>query len=261
MWRTMILATAVLGFESAPDEPKESNEWPATAFDTTECDFGTIPMGCTCRKTITITNRRSDLMQLQLLSRSWQECWVRKPEKTALMPGESTKLDVWITTSRWRTGDVKSRLDLGLFGAESASFSLTFTRHVRKDLFCHPGWFDLGALKQGCQILKTIHVTHFGDSEWKVTSASCISELLDLSLKETERVRVDDGRTKVQYAVTVSLRPDTPLSEINARVTLETNDEEAEQIELLVDGVIAKESELKSLDGRRRLLAPYDSWR
>ncbi len=145
----------------------------------------------------------------------------------------------------WETGEVIATLNTSAFlGQHSATITVTFDRpypaevqlqvygNIRSDVMLQPGQVELGSVDAGQGTERTVAVTHTGGrTDWKITDVRSANTNFEVEVNETHRVP-----GSVSYDLVVRLKPSTPVGYINDQLFLMTNDPQAAQIPVDVEG-------------------------
>jgi hypothetical protein len=225
----LVVCSLLIG---AAASPVQAQSWSDKLFDTLSVDFGYVARGAHPTKEFTITNKLDRRLHIASATPTCRICTVAKLEKEWLEPGESTTLVAGMKT-------------LDFWGARSTGVIVTFDKPYygqtrltlrcwsRSDIVMTPGEFQLGTVRRGSAISKSMQIRYAGDPNWKIASATSTNPALDVDLEESHR-----GGGNVDYVLKVTLRDDAPPGVLRDRILLGINDAYNKSIDVAVQGNI-----------------------
>src|SRR5262249_21157363 len=95
---------------------------------------------------------------------------------------------------------------------------------------------DLGSVDRGTSVARKVSVTHAGQSDWKIGDVRSTNNHFEVEVVETGRVS-----GQVSYDLLVRLKKDAPVGYIKEQLLLVTNDSQAPEIPLEVEGRVVPE--------------------
>ncbi len=155
---------------------------------------------------------------------------------------EASKTDL----KTWESGEIIATFNTNSFlGNHSATITVTFDKpypaevqlqvygNIRSDVVLQPGSVQLGSVDAGQAVEKKISVTHTGRPDWSVTDIRSANTNFEVEVSDPKRTA-----GSVTYDLTVRLKPTSPVGYINDQLFLVTNDPEATQLPVDVEGQV-----------------------
>jgi len=113
-----------------------------------------------------------------------------------------------------------------------AEVQLHVSVYIRNDVVVEPGSIQLGTVDQGSAAESKVAVNYSGGrSDWRILQVKHSSPYFKASVVETNR-----GGGHVSYELVARLSPDAPAGYLNDQLLLVTNDQQATQIPVAVEG-------------------------
>jgi hypothetical protein len=235
-WTTMraVCACAVLGLWGGAVSAQDAS-WADKMFDKAKVEFGSVARGADTRAKLTITNKYLEDVHIQSITSSCGCAQVGKPGKDTLKSLETTEFDLTINTRQY-TGDrnvaVTVTFDLPFY----AQVRIPVHCFIRTDVVIEPGGAEFGSIAGGAGAEKTLNITYAGRDSWKVVRVDAKNPHVAYKLVETAR-----GGGRVQYGLTVQIKPDAPIGEIRDQLVLHTDDAGNPTIPVLVEARVEAE--------------------
>jgi hypothetical protein len=110
-----------------------------------------------------------------------------------------------------------------------AEAGLGVTAQILSDIVLNPGAVDFGTVLRGQSPTQVLTIDRINGESWRFQRMVSASRVLNAQLVETGR----KGGT-VSYALTVSLKPETPAGAVRDEIHLISNDPETPSIPILV---------------------------
>ena len=249
MRRAFLIATMLL-LASAATAPAQ--EWAKKMFTTTSHDFGNVAKGGKAQFKFTFKNIYEEPVHVASVRSS---CSCTLPE--------ASKSDL----KTWETSDIVANFNTNAFlGSHSATITVTFDKpylaevqlqvngNIRGDVVLQPGAVELGTIDAGQGGEKKISVTRTGRSDWTISDVRSANTNFEVEVQEQQRSAVN-----VTYDLTVRLKPTAPVGYINDQLVLVTNDVEAPQIPVDVEGRVVAEVTATPMSLSLGALAPGQS--
>jgi hypothetical protein len=155
---------------------------------------------------------------------------------------EASKTDL----KTWETGDIVATFNTNSFlGNHSATITVTFDKpypaevqlqvygNIRSDIVLAPGSVQLGTVDAGQMVEKKISVTHTGRPDWVISDIRSANTNFEVEVSDPKR-----APGSVTYDLTVRLKPTAPAGYISDQLFLVTNDSEAAQMPVDVEGQV-----------------------
>jgi hypothetical protein len=114
-----------------------------------------------------------------------------------------------------------------------AEVQLTVDGYIRSDVVFDPGIIEFGSLDAGETGKATVSVAYAGRGDWKIVDVLSANRHFEVELDETYR-----GGGKVNYDMTVRLKPDAPVGYINDQLVIVTDDSSIKKVSVPVEGQV-----------------------
>jgi hypothetical protein len=112
-----------------------------------------------------------------------------------------------------------------------AEVQLQVRGYIRGDVTVEPGSVQIGSIDQGAAAEQTVTVNCFGRRNWQILEVKSNNPHVTAKAVETGR-----NYNQVSYSLQVQVDKDAPAGYINEHLMLVTNDSQATQIPVLVEG-------------------------
>ncbi len=212
----------------------QDNDWAAKMFDKSSHDFGVVAKGADARYRLTITNKYVQTVHIESVTTSCG-CTAAKPSKDTLASRESAYVEIVMNTVRFdhdKNSSVIVRFDAPL----AAEVRIPIHAYIRTDVVLTPGSAEFGAVSQGVEQERKITISYAGRDNWSIRDVINKNKDLDVKLHEVGR-----GAGRVNYELSVLLKPNAPVGALRGQLTLVTDDANSPQIPVLVEGKIEPE--------------------
>ena len=115
-----------------------------------------------------------------------------------------------------------------------AEVQLTVTGFIRSDVVIEPGSLSFGAVGQGGAAETSARIQYHGNrNDWRVLDVRGNNQHVQAELKSSQ-----DGLGRAAYTLVARLKPTAPAGFLRDEWTLITNDPEAPQLPVLVEGQV-----------------------
>jgi len=229
------LFAVVLAVFSASICPAQ--DWAKKLFDVTEHDFGTCGKNVKAEFKFKFVNRYVEDLHIVDVSTS---CHCTDPtivgNKHDYKTWETGEILAHFNTDRF-TGDRHATLSVTIDKPFRATVLLNIKGTIRSDIVFAPGSVDFGSVDLGTAASKTVTVTRFNRSDWKILDVKSANTNLEVEVLK-KNIAASSGQTV--YDLRVRLKPDAPAGYLTDPLVLITNDSK-EQMPLDVQGVIVSE--------------------
>jgi hypothetical protein len=207
-------ATCVI---SACAATASAQQWAEQMFSERTHDFGSVPRSAKVEHEFVMTNLYKDDVHIAGVRSS---CGCTQPRilKDTLKTHEKGAIIAAFNTHAF-SGQRGARVTVTIDRPKWAEIQLQVHGYIRTDLTLEPGEVNLGSVPEGKSADKKIQITHYGNSDWKITEAKSNSPHLEPTLREVSR---SGGR--VTYELAVALKDDAPAGYLNDQLVLTTND-------------------------------------
>lgn len=223
------LAVALCASIAAPSA--SAQEWARKMFKTTSHDFGTVVRGAKTEFRFAFKNLYVEDLHVAGVRSS---CGCTSPEVS--------KRDL----KTFETADIIAVFNTHAFlGHRSATVTVTFDRpfyaevqlqvsgNIRGDIVVQPALVSFGEVDQGQAIEQRVTVTHNSRPDWKILDVRCANTNF-----EVEPVLRARAPGQVSYDLKVKLKKDAPAGYIKDQLLLVTNDAQAQQFPIEVEGQV-----------------------
>ena len=211
-----------------------AQEWARKMFPESSHDFGTVARDAKVEYRFQFSNIYQETAHVVGVRSS---CGCTTPE---------------ITKSELKTyekGEIIARFNTRAFtGHHSATLTVTFDKpfyaevqlnvwgEIRSDVSVRPEQVDLGSVDQGTPVEKRVTVTHYGRSDWQILDVRSVNTHYEVEVVNGPR----QGST-VSYDLIVRLKKDAPPGYLKDQLILITNDQNAAQFPIEVEGIVNAE--------------------
>ena len=209
-----------------------AQQWATKMFDHTKHDFGTVARGTKSVHTFTLKNIYEEDVHIVGV-RSSCGCTTPKISKQDVKTFETSDIVAEFNTQLF-LGQKKATLTVILDKPFAAEIQLQVAGVIRGDVVLQPGAIDLGTVDMGTAVEQKVNVTHTGRNNWQIVDAKAVNPHFQVDLLETAR-----GRGKVAYELIFRLTDDAPVGYVRDQLLLVTNDPEAPEIAIDVEGRVA----------------------
>ena len=209
-----------------------AQQWATKMFDHTKHDFGTVARGTKSVHTFTLKNIYEEDVHIVGV-RSSCGCTTPKISKQDVKTFEASEIVAEFNTQLF-LGQKKATLTVVLDKPFAAEVQLHVAGVIRGDVVLQPGAIDLGTVDMGTTVEQKVNVTHTGRNNWQIVDAKAVNPHFQVDLLETAR-----GRGKVAYELVFRLTDSAPVGYVRDQLLLVTNDPEAPEIAIDVEGRVA----------------------
>ncbi len=209
--------------------PARGQEWAARMFEATEHDFGTVARGAKAEYEFVFSNIYLEDVHVASVRTSCG-CTSARIEKASLKTYEKGAIVATLNTPSF-LGQRGATITVVFDKPFYAEAQLHVSGYIRGDVVIEPGSVQVGDLEQGTVTKRKVAVSYAGRSDWKIVDVRGTNDHLSVSLAETGR-----NAGQVSYDLTVHVDGAMPTGYVNDYLMLVTNDAQATQIPLLVEG-------------------------
>ncbi len=211
-----------------------AQDWAAAMFETTSHNFGAVAYGGKVEYDFVLTNKYAADVHIADVRTSCG-CTTPRIERATLKPREQGAIIAHLNTDSYM-GPHRATITVTFDQPSYAQVQLDVAAYIHQEVLFDPDFIALGDVDQGVGAEGKIIVYRAGRSDWTVRAAE--SSNPHLTCRVVERARQDN---QVWYELRVRLDKSAPCGSIKDHVILLTNDAEAPQIPVTVEGqVVAK---------------------
>ena len=210
----------------------EAQEWASSMFNTLNHDFGTVARGAKAVYRFQVKNVFEEDVHIASVQSSCN-CTtpqIVKPDLKTFEVGEIVAELNTIAHIGQKHATIKVTFDKPFY----AEVQLNITGSIRGDVVVTPGDIRLGSVDQGKAVEKKITVAHAaqaGRNDWQIVDVMTADPHFEVDMSAPMR-----SSDRVDYELTVRLKNDAPPGYIKDQLILVTNDPNAPQLFIEIDG-------------------------
>lgn len=238
------LLAPVLGglmlFCGAARLPAQELNWAEKMFDKLNHDFGVVARGADTRYRFTITNKYVETIRIKEIRKTCG-CTDAKLGENAVQNGnslrsrESTTIEVAMDTRKF-THEKNSSIIVVFDQPIYQEVTVPIKAYIRTDVVVTPGSVEFGSVPKGQSAERKISVAYAGRDNWTIKEVISKNPNIDVKLAEKGR-----SAGRVDYELTVSLKPDVALGELRDQIQLVTDDASNPYVPVMVEGRVETE--------------------
>lgn len=209
--------------------PAPGQEWARKMFSESRHDFGTVARDAKAEFRFEVTNPYTDDVHIAAVRTSCG-CTTPRIEKSTLKSHEKGAIVAHFNTDHF-LGQRGATLTVTIDKPRYAEVQLQVSGNIRSDMVFNPGSVQLGSVEQGQEATKKVSLTIYGRSNWKILEVRSANEHITAEAVESSR-----RGGNVTYKLNVKLDTDAEPGYIRDHLMLVTNDSQAKQIPLAVEG-------------------------
>jgi len=230
-WYWSVLGSWVLigiGVASA-----EAAAWTDALFPESRHDFGMVPRGVKVKHDFLLVNPLAEPITILNLRPSCG-CTSGRAMARAVAPGQSVVIEAEMDTRNF-VGPKSTVLFVTLITASGreGEARLGVSCHILSDIVLNPGSIDFGTVVRGQSPAQVLTIDRLSGPGWRFVRMVSASRALNAQLAETGR-----SESKVNYSLSVSLKPDAPAGPLRDELRLISNDPETPSIPIMVTALI-----------------------
>lgn len=218
-----------------------AQDWADKMFEKMNLDMGVTAKGADVKYRVSLTNKYLETIHISNVSTTCG-CFSAKTQRNALQSGESTEIEINVDTRRYERNR-EATLIVALNGQSnngqpfSAEVRLPMRIYIRTDVVLTPGGVEFGSVPKGQSAERKVTIAYAGRQNWTIKDVVCKNPNLDV--KVTEKGRQPGGR--VDYEMTVLLKPDVPVGELRDQIQLVTDDINNPYVPVVLTGRVEAE--------------------
>ncbi len=211
-----------------------SQDWARKMFSESSHDFGTVAKDAKVEYRFQFSNIYQEPCHVVGVRTS---CACTAPEvtKSDLKTYEKSEIVARFNTRAF-TGHHSATLTVTFDKPFYAEVQLNVWGEIRSDVSVRPEQVQLGTVDQGTPVEKRVTVTHYGRGDWQILDVRSVNTHYEVEVANGPR----SGGT-VSYDLIVRLKKDTPPGYLKDQLILITNDQNAAQFPIEVEGVVNAE--------------------
>jgi hypothetical protein len=208
-----------------------AQEWAQKLFSEQSHDFGTVATGSECVHRIKVTNNLAGDLHISGVRTSCTCAFVKPPEVNLLKSNQSTYIEVGMDT-RTKQHAQNSNVIVTISAPQFAEVRIPVNVYIRTDVVFDPGEVNFGPVEQGKGAERKVEIAYAGRPNWLITDVKTNHPNLKARFKQS----ANNQAGSIKYDLFVELDAKAPVGPLRQQVTLFTNDANAPQIPLLVQG-------------------------
>jgi hypothetical protein len=210
--------------------PAQVTNWSDVIFPEHAHDFGTVARGSKVKHSFKLVNSTNQTIHIT----DWRTkcgCTDVKVGAREIPPGTQTFVEATLDTTKFQ-GYKASGLTLVFDRPSFAEKDLALTCFIRGDVLLTPGSVDFGEVNRTNAQPQVLTLNYLGgQTNWGVLKLTTLSDHITAKLEELPGTRTPSS---VQYRLTASLKPSTPVGYFRDEIVLETNDPQSPKIPVSV---------------------------
>jgi hypothetical protein len=210
----------------------QAQEWAIKMFESTRHDFGAVARGAKAAHEFPLSNIYLEDVHIASVRSS---CGCTTPQVTQeLLKTYEKGAIVASLNTRAFLGQKHATLTVTFDKPFYAEVQLNVAGYIRSDVVLEPGSVDFGTVDHGTKVEKQIDINYAGRGDWQILAIKSSSVHVEAEAVETSR-----SAGQVSYRLVARLLPDAPQGYINQQLVLVTNDQQASEFSLDVNGRVA----------------------
>jgi len=212
--------------------PAVAQEWARKMFETTSHNFGAIARGAKAEYEFVLSNIYIEDVHIAGV-RSSCGCSRASIKKPLVKTYEKGAIVASINTRAFY-GSKGATITVTLDKPFYAEVQLHVQSYIRTDVVLHPGSVVLGTIEEGTPLEKKLAINYAGRDDWQILEVRSDNPHIAGEVVETSR-----GGGQVSYELVVRIDGSLPLGYVHDHLLLITNDRNATQVPVLVEGRVA----------------------
>jgi len=206
-----------------------AQEWAKKMFSTTKHDFGTVARGSKQQYAFKFTNIYKEDVHIASV-RSTCGCTTPKKGKDLLKTWEKGEITATLNTNSF-LGAKSATITVVIDKPYYAEVQLTVKSYIRCDVVFTPGVVKLGTIDAAQGAESKVDIAYAGRSDWEIVDVRSANQFFEVELDENHR-----GSGRVNYRMTVRLKPGAPEGYIQDQLAIITDDSKSRSVSLPVEG-------------------------
>jgi hypothetical protein len=207
--------------------------WAERLFSEKSHDFGSVPSGARAVYSFKVTNPYVETVHFTSATSSCS-CTRATLVQPTINTHETTELLVEFNT-KGNSHNKSAQVTLNIDKPFKAIVVLDIKGYIRPDIVFTPSQVTFGTAVEGEAMERTVEVTHFGKSNWRITN---VVSNVDYLTAEVGEIKLSQ-RGDVITVVKVRLSENAPRGRFSERLILQSNEQGRQgDIPLLVEGTI-----------------------
>jgi len=216
-------------FSLSVASPAPAQDWARQMFETSNHNFGAIARGAKAEYEFVISNIYLEDVHVASV-RSSCGCTRASIKNPLLKTYQKGAIVASINTQAFY-GTKGATITVTLDKPFYAEVQLHVQVYIRSDVVLHPGSVELGSVNEGTPIERKLAVNYAGRNDWQILEVRSDNPHIAGAVTELSR-----GGGQVSYQLAVHVDGDLPPGYIQDHLLLITNDRNATQVPVLVEG-------------------------
>lgn len=227
-------AWGLLLFASAASAYAQETSWADSMFERTSVDFGSVAKGADTKQRLAFTNKFKETVHVQSVAAS---CGCISPRllNDTLASRETGYIELSLNTIQHQ-GEKNVFVTVTVDAPYYASVRIPIHAFIRTDVVITPGAAQFGSVSKGSSQERKVQIAYAGRENWRITNYSCKNPHLAVKFSELGR-----GIGRVDYEMSVSLKPTAPVGDLREQIVLFTDDPGNPQVPVIVEARIEPE--------------------
>jgi len=229
-----------------------AQQWAEKMFSDTNYNFGNVARSAKVEHRFIVKNIYKEDAHIASV-RSSCGCTSPRIEKDSLKTYEQGAIVAAFNTNTF-TGQHGATVTVTFDKPFYAEVRLRVDGYIRTDVVLDPSQIAFGSVDEGAGAEKTIKINYSGRGDWKISDVKVGSPFLSATAKEISRF---GGH--VVYELAVKMNPDAPAGYVRDQVLLVTNDRNAVELPVMVEGVVVSDLTVSPSSLMLGILQPLQS--
>jgi hypothetical protein len=214
--------------------PAAGQEWTRKMFTESSHDFGTVARGAKVEYRFQISNPFQETFHIAGVRSS---CGCTEPTitKNELKTYEKSEVVANFNTRAF-TGNHSATLTVTFDKPWFFELQFSVFGNIRGDVQVQPEQVAIGTIEQGQEADRHVTVTHSGLGDWKIVDVRSVNSNYEVEVKSGPKTL-----GQVSYDLLVHLKKDAPPGYLKDQLILITNDSNAPQFPIEVEGLVKPE--------------------
>ncbi len=206
----------------------QQRSWAHKMFAEEKHDFGVVARGAEVVHRVRVKNLYEEEVHISNVKTACG-CTAAEASKTTLKTGEEATIRIEMDTKRF-TRKKESSVIVTFDRPRFAEVRIPVSVYIRTDVVITPGSANFGDVAVGEPHVAKVDVAYAGRDDWRIKGVKTLNDHLEAKVVETKR----EAGT-VNYEVHFRLKETAPVGAVRQLVQIQTDDENAPQVPLLVE--------------------------
>ncbi|MGQ0633320.1 MAG: DUF1573 domain-containing protein [Planctomycetaceae bacterium] len=230
-FRTVAMALSLL---LAGATARAQDAWAYAMFEKTDYNFGVVARGAEARFQLKLVNNGPETVHI-VGTGTRCACASARAVQETLAPGQAGAIEISFDTKKYVHLRETSLL-VSFDRPARADVQIPVKIYIRTDVVVTPGEAAFGVVSMGSTAERRLNIAYVGRPNWVIKDVLHKSKHLEARVQEVSR-----SGGSINYELAVTLKPSAPAGEIREQLTLVTDDAEAPQFPIQVEGRVEAE--------------------